>query len=503
MIAVLHFLGWAVFAHRKLSILAGLVLLFFAILPFYRSSGPLYPWILLILLFVMLPHQITIRERANRWWDVFINHHARILISSFLLLCLGGTILLLLPGVLHEGTLPVVDAAFTAVSAVCVTGLVVLDTGSDFTGTGQFFILLLIQLGGLGIMSITTVALHALGKRLSMQQERVMMTLADSHHGDLFKSLSIILKVTIVAELTGALFLFLLFLHSGDEPAMAVWRGFFTAISAYCNAGFALQTDSLMAFRENPLILHTVGTLIILGGIAPATSILLPRLIRGQKTPFSARLPLVVTGILLASGLLLILALEWNGALRDLSIPDKIHNAWFQSATLRTAGFNTLPIGGLMDPTLMVMLVFMFIGGSPGGTAGGIKTSTVGVIWVLLMSHLKNTKVPVLWNRLIPNEVIDRAIAVVMTALAVWFFAVLALLVTQYLPTRDLIFEATSALGTVGLSTGRTSELDSVGKIIVIVTMFAGRIAPVTLFTAFRSEQVQDETRAPMARISL
>ena len=291
-----------------------------------------------------------------------------------------GTVMLLLPAAAGKGPIAFVDAAFTSVSAVCVTGLAVLDTPTDFSMTGQVMILLLIQFGGLGIMSITTVAMHAMGRRLSLRQERLMTSLMDTDRKDLVASLVLILKFTFLVEGVGALFLTGVFYTMGDSPGQAVWRGGFTAISAFCNAGFSLQSDSLVVYQEAPLVLHMVAALIICGGMAPATSLLIPRWLRRRSIPVTVRIDLVTTAVLLVSGTLFMLAFEWNGVLSGLSIFNKIHNAWFQSATLRTAGFNSVDIADVMSPTFLVMLCLMFIGGCPGGTAGGIKATTIAIL---------------------------------------------------------------------------------------------------------------------------
>jgi trk system potassium uptake protein TrkH len=369
--------------------------------------------------------------------------------------------------------------------------------------TGQFFILLLIQLGGLGIMTITTVALHAMGRRLSLKQERILTSMTDTDHRDLVKSLAIILKFTFISEATGAVLLTLLFYFTGDTPGESVWRGIFTAISAFCNAGFALQSDSLIPYQANPFILHVVGTLIIFGGLAPATSLIVPRWLSGKQIPIQARLALQTTAILLVAGAFFLLVSEWNGVLARLSFDDKIHNAWFQSVTLRTAGFNSIDIASVASPSFLIMLLLMFIGGSPGGTAGGIKTTTVSILAMTFWANITNRNDISACNRRIRSTTIYRAITIVVAGMIVWFIVVLMLVTTQAIPARDLIFEATSALGTVGLSTGATPLLDEIGKIVVIIAMFVGRIGPMTLFMLLSSEYAATASRYPDAKISI
>ena len=452
---------------------------------------------------ILLPRSGPINEKREQWWEILLNHPARILLSTFFVLFVLGTLVLIIPASTKTGAIDLVDAAFTSMSAVCVTGLIVLDTPNAFSGTGQFFILILIQLGGLGIMSIATVALHAMGRRLSLRQERILTSMTDTDHHDLLASLVIILKFTFIAEGVGAIILTALFYFTGDTLGQAFWRGLFTAISAFCNAGFSLQTDNLVAYQDNPLILHMVAFLIVIGGLAPATSLMIPNWIRRQKIPVTARICLIATIILLASGTFFILAFEWNGILSGLSFFDKIHNAWFQSVTLRTAGFNSVDIQGMVSPTFLVMLCFMFIGGSPGGTAGGVKTTTIGILAMTFLANITNRNVVIIKNRRILSGTIYRAITIVASGAVVWFILVLMLEITQQIPARDIIFEATSAIGTVGLSTGATAFLDEIGKIIVMIAMFTGRIGPMTLFMVLSEDHSAPASRCPDAKITL
>ena len=456
-----------------------------------------------LLIVALLPRPISALERREHWWELLINHPARMLLSTFLALCVLGTILLSIPGAATGGGISLVDAAFTSVSAVCVTGLIVVDTPNAFSLFGQAGILLLIQLGGLGIMTITTVALHAMGRRLSLHQERVLSTMTDTGRQDLVASLITILRFTAIAELTGAVILTPLFYLAGDGAAMALWRGVFTAVSAFCNAGFALQSDSLIPYQNAPLILHTVAALIVLGGIAPATSLLIPRWLRRRPVPPAAHIALVTTAVLLVFGTVSILAFEWSGMLDGLSVADKLHNAWFQSVTLRTAGFNSVNIAHALSPTFVVMLSFMFIGGSPGGTAGGVKTTTIGLLALTFWATVTGRREVIIRHRRVPYPTVYRAVTIVLSGVTVWFLIILMLEVTQQISARDIIFEATSAMGTVGLSTGATGQLDGIGKIIIMIAMFTGRIGPMTLFTLLSADHAEPASRYPDAGISL
>jgi trk system potassium uptake protein TrkH len=440
---------------------------------------------------------------GEQWWQVFTRQPARILVTTFFLLCLTGSLLLTLPIANTHGSIAPIDAAFTAVSAVCVTGLVVLDTARDFTTLGQIFILILIQLGGLGIMSITTIALHVFGHRLSLRHERLAASMTESSHHDLIQSLGLILKCTFLFEGVGAVLLTSAFFLGGRPLGSALWEGVFTAVSAFCNAGFCLQSYNLIAYQHDPAVLHTVAVLIILGGLAPATSILIPRWLSGKTVPIAVRIALSTTVVLLFTGTFFFLAFEWYGVLDRLSYIDKLHNAWLQSVTLRTAGFNSVDLGEVTAPTLLIMIVLMFIGGSPGGTAGGIKTTTLSILALTFWASITGKKYLIVQKRRIHPDTVFRAVTVTMAGVLVWFVAVMMLAITQRIGAPALIFEATSALGTVGLTIGATPLLDEIGKVIVILTMFIGRIGPVTLFMLLSDEQEKSDVRYPVERIAI
>ncbi|MFZ5760171.1 MAG: potassium transporter TrkG, partial [Thermodesulfobacteriota bacterium] len=453
---------------------AGTAMVLLAILVALGASVPAAVLLLGMVNLLLLSTASRRPLRSDQWWEPLLGHPARLLFTTFLTLCLTGALLLQLPGATRTGGISLIDALFTSVSAVCVTGLTVLDTPAVFSRFGQFLILLLIQLGGLGIMSITTVALHVMGRRLSLRHERVLASITDTDRPSLVASLITILKFTLAAEAAGALILSGLFATLGDPPGAALWRGIFTAVSAFCNAGFALQSDNLVPYQHQPLILHTVALLIILGGLAPATCLLMPRWLGHRPVPIAAAIALATTTILLFAGAFFILILEWHGALNGLPLADKLHNAWFQSVTLRTAGFNSIDINHVAGPTYLIMICLMFIGGSPGGTAGGVKTTTIGILALTFVANVCGRDEVVSRNRHILPGTINRAITIIVAGVLVWFTLVLMLEVTQQVPAREIVFEVTSALGTVGLTIGATGKLDGIGKLIIIIGMFAG-----------------------------
>lgn len=427
----------------------------------------------------------TNNARQVEWWQLLLGHPERLFVGTFAAACAAGTALLALPHSAAAGTsIGFIDAAFTATSAVCVTGLIVLDTPLAFSGFGHFVLLLLIQIGGLGIMTFSTAAIWALGKRMSLQHEGAVAQLMNTRdRSHLFESARRVLYLTLVSELLGAAALAIAFFVHGDSLFSALWRGVFTSISAFCNAGFALQSDSLVGYQNEPFVLHVVGLLIIVGGLSPLAVFAIPRLVRRRGAPVSAqaRLALVVSGVLLLGGFLLFLALEWNSALAPLSTVDKLHNAWFQSVTFRTAGFNSVDLNLAGPATLIFAMLLMFIGGSPGGTAGGVKTTTVGILMLSVVHAIRGQYVLNVFAKRVPVRTQTRAAVVVVVAATTGIIALVAVLLTQSIPAQTAVFEVVSALGTVGLSLGGTAQLDDIGKVVIVVCMFMGRVGGLTL----------------------
>ena len=426
------------------------------------------------------------------WAGLIFDHPARLIIATFLSLCAAGTLLLSLPiCAAGDAAIHTIDAAFTAVSAVCVTGLITLDTPTAWSGTGQLVILILIQLGGLGIMTLSTAALGALGRRLSVRHEEAVAGLfSRQHRGMLFVALRRTLAVTFAAEIAGALVLSVLFWSHGDGFGAGLWRGAFTAVSAFCNAGFALQTDSLVGYQAAPAVLHVVALLIITGGLAPAVITALPLLARGRAVPVQVKIVLAASGALLAIGFAGFAMLEWNGLLDGMSLADRLHNAWFQSVTFRTAGFNSVDFSVLSTVTLPLACVLMFIGGAPGGTAGGVKVTTVWVLGSAVAGALRGQPEASSFGRRIPHLVVYRAIAISMISATILTAVMVFVFLTQPLSGRDAVFEVFSAIGTVGLSLGGTSDLDGLGKVVIMVAMFLGRVGPLSAFLLLVERQM-------------
>jgi trk system potassium uptake protein TrkH len=306
---------------------------------------------------------------------------------------------------------------------------------------------------------------------------------------ELTRSMWRILGVTFVSELVGAAALTASFMRHGEGLAEAAWRGLFTAVSAFCNAGFALQSDSLIPYQRDPAILHVVALLIIVGGLSPVAVMAIPQFLRRRSVDVQVSLILWTSALLLAVGAVLYGLMEWTVSLGHLSFADRLHNTWFQSVTLRTAGFNSVDLAVSRPATQTMMILQMFVGGSPGGTAGGVKTTTAAVLLITVAATLRGHPDATAFRRIISRRTVFKAAAVVTVGALMAFGALTAILLTQLMPPEVALFEVISALATVGLSTGGTGALDSVGKIIIIACMFAGRVGPLTLFVLLAQQQ--------------
>lgn len=455
-------------------------------------------------LFIVAPIVLLLALRYKhadlRYLELIVAHPARCLVLTFLGLCIGGTLLLRTPCAM-AGELTLLEAAFTTVSAVCVTGLTVIDISGKLTVCGQFFLLILIQLGGLGIMTLTTLILHSVGK-LTLSGEQLITELTQSDEQDVIDSLRLIVRITFIIELVGALLLIICFYNFHGNFVLAFRQGVFTSISAFCNAGFFPGADNLVPYAGERLLLLTVALEIILGGIAPAVIWSFCKMRRGKQLPELSRIVLKATGILVFGGTFLLLLFEWNGIFRNLPWYDKLINGFFQSVTLRTAGFNTVPFSALGTPAYIVMITLMFIGGSPGGTAGGIKTTTIAVLFFTFCAAARNEETVTVNLRRIVWQNIIQAVAVLTAAVSVLALVIMMLVTTQTIEADKLVFEAVSALATVGLSLDCTGRLDSIGCMIIMAAMFIGRIGPLTLFCVFLSER-QNSFRSDYPEIKI
>jgi trk system potassium uptake protein TrkH len=431
-------------------------------------------------------------------------HPAVLLFVTFAALGIGGGALLQVPLSATGAPIPYIDALFTAVSAACVTGLATVDPATAFSGTGHLIVMLLIQVGGLGIMTYSAAATLMLGSRLSLKAAATTASLIGSA-GDvaLRSALNRVLAYTFICEAVGALILAACFVWHGDTVPEALWRGIFTAVSAFCNAGFALQTDNLIPYQRDPIVIHTISLLIILGGLGAGVVAAVPGLLRREPTSVQVRLVLWTTLLLLVAPTPILAGLEWNHSLSHLPWWDKLSNAVFLSVTPRTAGFNSVYMTELQPATSALTMLLMFIGGSPASTAGGIKTTTAALLALSVFASLQSDTKVRIFNKQIAHQTLYQAAAVAtagaMTVCVAWF----ALLTTQTIDPFALLFETFSATGTVGLSLGITGQLDSIGKIVIILCMFLGRVGPLTLFMLLSEQRKESGWKHPEETVTV
>jgi len=433
------------------------------------------------------------------------------LILSFLVLIVSGAVLLMLPRASAAESLSPVDALFTATSATCVTGLIVKDTGKDFTLMGKLVILSLIQLGGLGIVVFGAVFALLLGQALSLRESVAMQDLLSARTlGRISNIIAFIFVGTILIEAVGAVSIFGMWDDAPDRVANVQEQWFcsiFHSISAFCNAGFSLFSDSFSGYNRSWGVYLVVCPLIVLGGLGfgvlfDLTHIAADRVKRFLKARFNkqyrfsretpkrmqlqTKIVLSVSALLIIFGMLAILLFERYAGDGSTKNPGVL-GALFQSITARTAGFNTVDISALSPSARFILILLMFIGGSPGSTAGGIKTVTLAVVIMTAIAALRKRQDVEMFNRSVRVVVVGRAITVTLLFVAVLFAATLALSITENRNGFDMsqiMFEAGSALGTVGLTTGITPSLTTAGKLIIIAVMLIGRLGPLTLLAA-------------------
>lgn len=431
-------------------------------------------------------------------------------------ICLGflavisvGALLLMLPIATTTGTWGnPITALFTSTSAVCVTGLAVVDTGTYFSFWGQAFLTLLIQVGGLGYMSATTFLLLLLGKKLGLKDRVALQRALDT--ADLSKVLYVlrsIILLTLIFELTGVFLLFPTFLKSHGWN-YGLWLAVFHSVSAFNNAGFSLFPNNLMDYVANPTVSLVIAGLIICGGLGYEVLMelflgLRDRLSkRNESIVYSLHFKLVTstTLILLVTGTLAFLATEYHNpaTLGSLSPNTQLLAAWFQSVTTRTAGFNTIDIGKMGTASLFITIALMFIGASPGGTGGGIKTTTVRALFACTRAVLVGKETVMIYRRQLPISLIFKAISVVVgSTLVVIGFTVLGAIADPNLEFIDLFFETVSAFGTVGLSTGITPKLSTLNQLLIIGVMYIGRVGVLLLMGAIIGEPKPSSIRYP------
>ena len=423
----------------------------------------------------------------------------RLLAITFLVLVLLGALALLLPGMTHSAITPL-QALFTATSALMVTGLAVVDTGATFTIGGQLVIAVLMQIGGIGTMAIAALALLMSGGRPPLRTHILVgESIGQTRFRDLRKVIRLALSIALGVELIAAA---LLSIHFANELpwAQALWYGIFHSVSAFNNAGFALWADSLTRYAADPLVNLVIPAEIIIGGLGFMV-LADPGLLRGRAA-LHTRVTLLATTVLLLGGTALFWLMEAHNprTLGGHTPTEQMWLAWALSVMPRTAGFNTVDMAGLTDASTLTTLILMFIGGGTGSTAGGVKVTTIVILLAATSAVLRHRAEPVLLGRQLPNEAVYRAFAILAVAMLTLLLATLVLMATQSLPFVDVLFEAVSALGTVGVSRGITARLDTVGQIIVMALMFIGRVGPLTLVYGLATAQAS-RVQYPVAEV--
>ncbi|MBE3553826.1 MAG: Trk family potassium uptake protein [Thermicanus sp.] len=425
---------------------------------------------------------------------------ARIFVLGFGLLILLGSLLLSLPVSTASGKgLPFVDALFTATSAVCVTGLVVVDTGTTFSLFGKIVIMLLIQIGGLGFMTMATLFSLILGRKISFK-ERVIIQESLNHATleGIVKLVQRVLLYTLVIEGIGAILLALYWLPSmGWEKAL--FFGIFHAVSSFNNAGFDIlgNFQSFTAYVSDPYINLVIIFLVILGGLGFFVLSELFQFRFGKRFSLHTKVVLMTSAILLIAGAVLIFLFEFTNpkTLGSLDWAGKVLAPLFQSTVARTQGMNTLPIGELRQATLLILILLMFIGASPGSTGGGVKTTTFMVLVGAVWSMIQGKRDVVFFKQRLPERLIFRALSVTFISFFLVFTVSLLLSMTERADYLTVLFETTSAFGTVGLTMGLTPHLTLMGKLIVSLTMFIGRVGPLTFALALILRRREEHIR--------
>lgn len=436
------------------------------------------------------------------------------------ILAIGFAVVILLGGIIL--TLPIssasgestnfIDAVFTSTSAVCVTGLVTLDTGTYWSVFGKTVIITLIQIGGLGFMSFTTLIFLLLGKKITLKERMIMQEAMNSFSlQGLVKMVKYVITFTLIVELGGAVVLSFQFIPQFG-PVKGVLYSLFHSISAFCNAGFDLmgQFSSLTGYSSNTLILTTISTIIVIGGLGffvwtdIINYIKKKRMNKHVKLSLHSKIVLTTTAILIVGGTLLMFLFEMNNtnSIADMSIKDKILNSTFAAITPRTAGFNAISTDTMTSAGKFLTTILMFIGGSPGSTAGGLKTVTLAVIIITIITFIRGKEEVELFEKRINKVTVHRSLVIGTICLGLVLLVVMLLAITEpNAPFDMIVYEATSAFATVGLSMGLTPQLSVAGKIIIAITMYFGRVGPLTIALALGSKKLKAPIKYPEDKI--
>ncbi|MCR5741635.1 MAG: Trk family potassium uptake protein [Gammaproteobacteria bacterium] len=434
----------------------------------------------------------------------------RLLFLGYFITILLGTILLVLPFASKTGSTSFIDALFTATSATCVTGLIPFDTFTHWTMFGQIVILVLIQIGGLGFMTIITLLFMMFGKSIGLYNRTILMQSAGSYNiSEINKLLKRILIGTLIFELGGAIILTLSF-SKDMSLGMAIYRGVFHSVSAFCNAGFdtlGATGGSLTDYYSNPLVLGTLSLLIVVGGSGFIFwSDLIDKKFKFKKLELHSKIVLVYNIALILIGQILFIIFEFtnfgqHSNFSDLSVVDKMFNSLFLSVSPRTAGFNALDLNLLTSSGKLLTIILMFIGGNSGSTAGGLKVTTLVIIVATLFTSAKGHNNVIIFKRKIPDKVVKQSSSLFVAYMFLVLLSTLLISMVEDFTFEQVLFEVVSALGTVGLSLGVSAGASIFTKIVLILLMYAGRLGALALFSVFFNAKNEYLLNEPEGRV--
>lgn len=429
----------------------------------------------------------------------------QVLAIGFAILIFVGGIILSLPISAVSGEYTnLLDSFFTSTSAVCVTGLITLDTGTHWSAFGQTVIIVLIEIGGLGFMSLTTFIAILLGKKITLRDRLLMQEAMNTFNIEgLVRMVQYVLGLTFLVQLFGALLLSTQFIPDFGLKKGILYSLFHSA-SAFCNAGFDLFGDNLVGYANNKTVILTIAALIVIGGLGFTVWSELYNYKGYKKLSLHSKVVIMITAILLIGGAILMFIFEYNNpnTLKYMSFGDKLTNAFFASATTRTAGFNSVSTADMTLAGKFLTILLMFVGGSPGSTAGGIKTATFGIVVLTLISIIRGREDTEVFKKRISKELVYKAFAVLFIGFGIVVLGTLILAVTEPgFSLEYILYEVTSAFATVGLTLGLTPYLSAIGKIIIIITMYLGRVGPMTVVLALANRKKPSAYKYPEDKI--
>lgn len=441
----------------------------------------------------------------NKIYDKITLNPPLVLSLGFAILITFGGVLLSLPFFTKSGeATDLIDSMFVAASASCVTGLTPVNTFEHWNTYGHVLLIILIQIGGLGVMSLASIIPLILGKKIGMKSRQI---LKEQLNVESLEGMIVLFKYVLVftfgIEILGAILLSFRFIPLYGAGT-GIWYSIFHSISAFCNAGFDILGDSMYPFRDDILVNLTLSFLVIIGGLGFVVTSELFRRRSFQKISTHSKLVLLISGALLVLGTLMFLFLEnGDGVLQYESVKGSILESFFQSVVARTAGFYSVDLSKIKDSTALMLMGLMFVGGSPGSTAGGIKTTTLGVLFISTHAVVRGESEPVVFGRHIGMDVVRKALAIFLVSITIILSVSFILTITESARLVDILYETVSALATVGASKGITADLSDVGKILITFCMYLGRLGPMTMAFAFGMKDKKSLIRYPESFISI